>query len=104
LIEAKLKKANFLHEVLANFRLKKRAQIVNRQFEEIIKPNVSYVSCRALDKFTQKLPRLLKWSAGCALLFFGGNALRDELKKNKVKFKEKLMPMSEQRFLFIAKS
>jgi 16S rRNA (guanine527-N7)-methyltransferase len=103
LIEAKLKKANFLQKVLADCRLEKRAGIVNRQFEEIIKPDVSYVSCRALDKFTQKLPRLLKWSAGCALLFFGGNALREELKKNKIKFKEKLMPMSEQRFLFIAK-
>jgi hypothetical protein len=93
-----------LQKVLADCRLEKRAQIVNRQFEEIIKPDVSYVSCRALDKFTQKLPRLLKWAAGCGLLFFGGNALREELKKNKVKFKEKLMPMSEQRFLFIAKS
>ena len=104
LIEAKLKKANFLREVLADCQLEERAEIINRQFEEIVKPDVSYILCRALDKFTQKLPHLLKWSAGCALLFFGGNALRDELKKNGVKFKEKLMPMSVQRFLFITKS
>jgi len=104
LIESKLKKAFFLHEVLDDLRLIKRAGIINRQFEEIVKPDVSYVTCRALDKFTQKLPRLLKWSAGCNLLFFGGNALRDELKKNGVKFDEKLMPMSERRLLFIIKS
>ena len=102
LIESKLKKAKFLEEALAKCALESRAKIFERQFEELRKPDVSYVSCRALDKFTQKLPRLLKWSADCNLLFFGGNALRDELKKNGVKFKEKLMPLSEQRFLFIS--
>ena len=103
LIESKLKKANFLQKILAECRLQRRVEIINRQFEEIVKPNVSYVTCRALDKFTQKLPRLLKWSAGCNLLFFGGTALRDELKKNGVKFDERLLPMSERRFLFITK-
>jgi 16S rRNA (guanine527-N7)-methyltransferase len=103
LIESKLKKADFLREALAKCRLEKRAKILNRQFEELKKPDVSYVLCRALDKFTQKLPRLLKWSAGSALLFFGGNSLRVELQKQGLKFEEKLMPLSEQRFLFIAR-
>jgi len=102
LIESKLKKADFLREALAICNLEKRAKILNRQFEELKKPDVSYILCRALDKFTQKLPKLLKWSAGSSLLFFGGNNLRDELQKQGVKFREKLMPMSEQRFLFIA--
>lgn len=102
LIESKLKKANFLQEVLAECKLKDRVDIINRQFEEIQKPDVSYVLCRALDKFTHKLPKLLKWSNNCSLLFFGGNNLREELKKFDVKFEEKLMHMSEQRFLFIA--
>lgn len=104
LIESKLKKANFLEEALAKCNLENRARIINRQFEEIQKPDVSFVLCRALDKFTQKLPRLLKWSGRSNLLFFGGNSLREELDKNRVRFKEKLMPMSEQRFLFIAKA
>ena len=103
LIESKLKKAKFLEEVLSNCHLEKRAEILNRQFEELPKPDVSYVLCRALDKFTRKLPRLLKWSGKSSLLFFGGNSLRDELKKHGVKFEEKLMPLSEQRFLFIAR-
>lgn len=101
LIESKLKKANFLQNVLAECKLDDRAAIINRQFEEIEKPCVSYVLCRALDKFTKKLPKILKWSEGCTLLFFGGNNLRAELNKNRVKFEEILMPLSEQRFLFI---
>lgn len=101
LIESKLKKAKFLEEVVAECRLEDRAEILNRQFEELAKPDVSYVLCRALDKFTQKLPRILKWSGNCKLLFFGGNALRDALQNNGVKFETKLLPLSEQRFLFV---
>jgi 16S rRNA (guanine527-N7)-methyltransferase len=103
LIESKLKKAVFLQEVLSECGLENRTDIINRQFEEISKPEVSFITCRALDKFTQKLPKLLKWSRGTNLLFFGGKSLRDELQKNRVKFKEKLMPMSEQRYLFIGR-
>lgn len=101
LIESKLKKTKFLIETLTELNLQNRAEVINRQFEEIEKPNVSYIMCRALDKFTRKLPKLLKWSGKSNLLFFGGNSLRDELEKNNLKFEEKLMPMSEQRFLFV---
>lgn len=104
LIESKLKKAKFLEEVLADCGLKARARIFNRQFEELDIPDVSLVTCRALDKFAQKISRLLKWSKGRSLLFFGGPALGDELKKQGVRFQAKLLPMSEQRFLFIAPS
>lgn len=104
LIESKLKKAAFLQEVVKECGLENRTIIINRQFEEVSKSGASHITCRALDKFTQKLPKLLKWSKGSDLLFFGGNSLRDELRKNRVKFKEKLLPMSEQRYLFIAKS
>src|SRR5215204_1072396 len=103
LVESKLKKAAFLREVLSKCGLENRVNLINRQFEEISKPAVSYVSCRALDKFTQKLPKLLKWSKGANLLFFGGPALREELVKNRVKFSERLMPFSEQRCLFSGK-
>ncbi|MDQ3749556.1 MAG: 16S rRNA (guanine(527)-N(7))-methyltransferase RsmG [Acidobacteriota bacterium] len=102
LIESKLKKAKFLQEVLAECKFTSRVEIINRQFEELPKPDVSYVLCRALDKFTQKLPKLLKWSGDCNLLFFGGNTLRDELKKQGVEFEKKLLPLSEQRFLFVS--
>ena len=101
LIESKEKKSGFLQEVLATCEIADRAEIVNRQFSEIQKPDVSYVTCRALDKFTQKLPQLVKWSGFCTLLFYGGPALRDELNRLKLRYTEHLMPMSEQRFLFV---
>lgn len=100
LIESKIKKAKFLEEVLTKFNLSRRARILNRQFEELEKPNADFVTCRALDKFTQKLPRILKWSRGSSLLLFGGGTLGEALEKNNVKFRQKLMPLSEQRFLF----
>jgi 16S rRNA (guanine(527)-N(7))-methyltransferase RsmG len=102
LIESGLKKANFLREVLAKCELQNRVEIINNQFSEIRRPYVSYITCRALDKFTQKLPALLKWSGDCTLLFFGGPNLGDELVKQGVKFKARLMPMSEQRYLFVS--
>lgn len=102
LIESKTKKASFLATAAAELKLERRAKIINRQFEEAEKPVVSYVACRALDKFSDKLPRLLKWSGKSGLLFFGGNNLREALQKCGVNFAEKLMPMSEQRFLFVA--
>ena len=104
LIESKLKKAKFLEETVEAFQLDNRARIINRQFEEIEKPHVAYVLCRALDKFTLKLPKLLKWAKGAELLFFGGKSLRAELEKAGVKFEEMLLPMSEQRFLFVIKN
>ena len=103
LIESKAKKTDFLQKVVEKCGLEKRVKIINKQFDEVRNFDISYVTCRALDKFTQKLPSILKWSGNCSLLFFGGNNLREELKKNGVRFKEKLMPLSEQRYLFISK-
>lgn len=101
LIESKPKKASFLGEAIEKLNLGKRVRIINKQFEEAEKPSVSFVACRALDKFADKLPRLLKWSGKSGFLFFGGNNLREALQKQGVDFTEKLMPMSEQRFLFV---
>jgi 16S rRNA (guanine527-N7)-methyltransferase len=102
LIESKAKKVSFLREVSVECELENRVKIVNRQFEETVNVDCRYVTCRALDKFVKKLPNLLVWSEKCKLLFFGGNSLRDELRKNRVEFTEKLLPLSEQRFLFIS--
>ncbi len=102
LIESKIKKADFLREVLTECNLEDRASIFNRQFEEVERPEIDFITCRALDKFTEKLPKILKWSRGCGLLLFGGTNLADKLEKSGVKFEQKLIPQSEQRFLFIA--
>ena len=100
LIESKEKKAGFLQTVLAECELSDRATIINRQFAEIPRPDVSYVTCRALDKFVDNIPRLLKWSGNCTLLLFGGPALERELRNKRLKIESHLMPLSSQRYLF----
>ena len=104
LIESKLKKVRFLEEVLRECKLENQAKVFDRQFEEVAKPDVDFVTCRALDKFTEKLPKILKWSRRCRLLFFGGNNLGESLEKCGVNFERKLIPNSTQRFIFIAKN
>jgi len=103
LIESKEKKTDFLRAAVAKLELEERAKVINKQFSEVTRPHVSHVACRALDKFAERLPRLLKWSGERELLFFGGPALRDEMKKLELIFQEKLMPLSEQRFLFVVR-
>lgn len=101
LIESKLKKARFLAEAVGRLGLTVRVQISGRQFEELVAKDLSYVSCRALDKFEQKLPRLIRWAGRRTLLLFGGNNLRAALENTNLRYSERLMPLSEQRFLFV---
>lgn len=102
LIESKIKKIGFLREVIANLDLADRAELHGKQFTEVKKPdNVSYVTCRALDKFTAKLPHLINWSKNSVCLLFGGPSLRSAIKRCGIIFEETLLPMSEQRYLFV---
>lgn len=101
LVEAKLKKCGFLAEVVNECGLRMRAAVVNNQFEEIDKPNVRFVTCRALDKFTEKLGKLIKWCGDSKMLLFGGPNLAEALRAEGISFKEEKMPMSDQRYLFI---
>lgn len=101
LIESKVRKSNYLIKAIAELGIGDRVRVVNQQFEEAETEGFSVVACRALDKFTQKLPKLLKWSKRRKLLLFGGPRLREGLVNQNVKFEEKLMPMSEQRYLFV---
>jgi 16S rRNA (guanine527-N7)-methyltransferase len=100
LIESKAKKTAFLQTAVETLNISNRAEIVNRQFEEADPTDCKFITCRALDKFTEKLPRLLKWAKDRSLLLFGGNNLRDELEKFRVDFTEQLLPLSEQRYIF----
>jgi len=100
LIESKEKKARYLEEAANRLGIEARAETVNKQFEEARELELSFVTCRALDKFTEKLPRLIKWAKGRPMLLFGGKALGDALINQKLKFTERLLPMSEQRYLF----
>ena len=101
LIESKEKKAGFLRSAVQALSLSGRAEVINRQFDEADPSNCEFVTCRALDKFSEKLLRLLRWSKQRRSLFFGGKNLSEALQKQSIKFEQHLIPMSEQRFLFI---
>jgi 16S rRNA (guanine527-N7)-methyltransferase len=93
LIESSQKKAVFLREALNA--VGRKATIVARRFQEIEAPAVSFVSCRALDQFVEKVSTLIEWAPkGSTLLLFGGESLLPEANKF-------LIPNSEKRFLYI---
>ena len=100
LIESKEKKAAFLNSAIVELGLSGRAHVENRQFEEVPSGDFRFITCRALDRFVERLPRLVKWSRGREMLLFGGPGLRDALDKQKLGFSEELLPFSEQRYLF----
>ncbi|MGB7069600.1 MAG: RsmG family class I SAM-dependent methyltransferase [Pyrinomonadaceae bacterium] len=101
LIESKEKKASFLAAAVKELNIDERVSVVNRQFEEADAVGVGYVTCRALDKFTSKLPKLLKWAGQRRLMLFGGENLAEALEKQGIRFQRRLMPRSEQRYLFL---
>jgi len=103
LIESKEKKSKFLTLVVERLKLKHRTRIAATQFSETNLGHAEAVTCRALDKFTERLPRLIKWSGKSRMLFFGGENVMQALDMQKITFVSKLMPMSVQRYLFVFK-
>ena len=101
LIESSQKKSVFLREALNQIGLSKRAQIIAKTFEETTAPNVGYVTCRALDKFLNKISVVVEWApAESVLLLFGGEALRQQLNSLRTHYTEFLIPFSEKRFIY----
>ena len=101
LIESSQKKSVFLRE--ASNQLHLNASIIARPFEQVDPPSVQFVTCRALDQFTLKLPALIDWAPELStFLLFGGETLREELRKANLTFEAFLIPQSEKRFLFLA--
>ena len=97
LIESSAKKSVFLREALNT--VARNAAIITRPFEEVPPPDVSFVTCRALDRFMDKVTKLVEWSPpGSTLLFYGGETLREKLSQHTQEFK---VPLSERRFLFV---
>jgi 16S rRNA (guanine527-N7)-methyltransferase len=100
LIESSQRKAIFLREALNKTATAHLATIVARPFEEITAPAVDFVTCRALDRFVQKLSGLIRWAPGnSSLLLFGGEGLIDQLQHAGIRFTKLLIPNSEKRFL-----
>src|SRR5215208_2017064 len=100
LIESSQKKAVFLREALNA--VGRTASIIAWRYEEIDAPEVSFITCRALDQFMNKVSALLDWApAASTLLLFGGETLAEQLRSASVKFEQFLIPKSEKRYLFL---
>jgi 16S rRNA (guanine527-N7)-methyltransferase len=102
LIEANAKKSIFLREALRRLALDGNAPIINQRFEATETPAVEAVTCRALERFTEKFQELVGWSPPTAtLLFFGGHSLREQIETARLPYSAVPLPQSEQRFLFV---
>jgi len=104
LIEASAKKCVFLREALRNCEITPQATVIAERFENGAAPAVEYVTCRALDRFAQMLPSLVRWSPKqSTLLLFGGESLREQIERVGLEVSIVDVPDSERRYLFVCK-
>ncbi len=104
LIEATTKKAVFLREVLKRVVGRDRARVINQRFEEVQTPEADFITCRALERFSEKIPDLVMWSAPAhTLLLFGGESIREAIERLSLPYTDIILPESERRFLFVVK-
>jgi 16S rRNA G527 N7-methylase RsmG len=76
--------------------------VIAERFEDVDTPDVSFVTCRALERFEETVPQIVKWAPDNAVfLFFGGEGLRAALED--LEFTAQLIPNSTKRFLYVAK-
>ncbi|MBV9241496.1 MAG: class I SAM-dependent methyltransferase [Acidobacteria bacterium] len=103
LIDSKERKARFLGEAVERLGLGDRAEVISKQFIETHAADATHVTCRALDKFVELVPRLIRWSKDRTMLLFGGPTIGEALERNRIRFAQELMPLSERRYLYVIK-
>jgi len=104
LIESSGKKAVFLHEALRQVTSSRPPRVIVTRFEETAAPDADFVTCRAIDRFQQVLPKLIDWApASSTLLLFVGRSLRAQIESLLPSAHAEQIPGSEQRFLIVAK-
>jgi 16S rRNA (guanine527-N7)-methyltransferase len=102
LIESSKKKAVFLREALSQTGTSARATVVADRFENVDAPEVDFVTCRALERFEETVPQLVKWAPGdVVFLFFGGEGLAESMEG--LEFTAQLIPNSKKRFLYVGR-
>jgi 16S rRNA (guanine527-N7)-methyltransferase len=100
LIESSQRKSVFLREALRA--VSRDAKVLTERFENIPPPVADYVTCRALERLTQKLPAILTWARpNSTLLLFGGQSLTEGLQKLGPRFERVHIPQSLRRYLLI---
>ena len=103
LIESSRRKAVFLKEAVRQF--SDQATVLAQRFQDVPPPAADYVSCRALERFTQNVSVLVRWSPPKSrLLLFGGHALQQQIESAGLHFSALKIPGSQRRFLFVIDS
>ena len=104
LIEASQKKCVFLKEALRTVQREDHSAVLNRRFETALAPDAQFVTCRALDKFEELLPSIIKWApVDATFLFFVGDAVKARIERELTNTQFERVPLSEKRFLVIAR-
>ncbi|MBC8032454.1 MAG: 16S rRNA (guanine(527)-N(7))-methyltransferase RsmG [Pyrinomonadaceae bacterium] len=111
LIEASPKKAVFLSEALREVLEQTvssgkltRATVVAKRFEDIAAPAVDFITCRALERFEETVPKLIEWAPkNSTLLLFGGEGLQERIEASGLAVSASLIPNSQRRFLFLVR-
>jgi len=104
LIESSQKKSVFLRAALRPLSHREPARLLVSRFDDTPVPPVDFVTCRAIERFRQVLPRLIDWAPPAAtLLLFAGPDLREQLEGLVPVVQAELIPGSAQRFLLTAR-
>lgn len=104
LIESSQRKGAFLKEALRPIKDPDRSQLVVGRFEEVPSPDVAFVTCRALDKFSELLPKLIDWAPrNATYLLFAGEALLEQIRLVLPVSSVERIPKSEKRFVVSAR-
>src|SRR6185369_5304596 len=102
LIESSKRKAVFLREALRLIQPPARAHVINARFEEIDLPQADFLTCRALDRFSQLLPGLIQRThPQTKLLLFAGDELKAQIVSRLSDPVVERLPQTEKRFLVI---
>jgi 16S rRNA (guanine527-N7)-methyltransferase len=103
LIESSERKIVFLREALRPAQPPDRIRLINARVEEIDLPASDFLSCRAIDRFSELLPMLIERTRpNTTALFFAGETLRRQIQKLIPSAMSERIPHSEKRFLVIA--
>jgi 16S rRNA (guanine527-N7)-methyltransferase len=103
LIESSQRKAAFLKEALRSIKPPARTQLMAARFEDLRSPDVAFITCRALDKFSELLPKLIDWAPrNTSYLLFVGESLLEEIRQLLQVRSVERIPHSERRFLVTA--
>ena len=102
LIESAKRKAVFLREALKVAGRDESVEVRAQRFEAVDPPAAKFITSRALDRFTEMLPRLVEWAPRpSTLLLFGGTEVVKTLETLQLKSAKILLPNSERRFLLV---